>query len=76
MAKAPRGVPTIVALMKAICRPVRKYGTSGIATWTTPAIAAALTALETACRAWEDSDDHPGEIDITLGGYEDDPDHS
>lgn len=76
MANKLRGTSSMIRLMRAICHFVRAYGVAGMAIRTSPAIAAALTALDAACRAWEEADDQPGETDVTPGGYEDDPDNS
>lgn len=57
------GTSTILELSRKICRMVAIYGASDLATVGTPAIAAAVTALVSACAAFEALDDQPGEID-------------
>lgn len=65
----------IIRLMKAICHLVGRYGVSAVVAYTgSPAIGAALTALNAACMAWEDNDDRPGEVDeVDPSGPEDPP---
>lgn len=73
--KSP-GVPSMIAAMHVLCRLVRKYGTAGVALKVSPSVAAALVALDAACRIWENADNYPGQTDNTLGAYEDDPNNS
>ena len=60
---ARTGTSTIIQASRKICRMVAIYGASDLATVTTPAMAAAVTALVVACQAFEALDDHPAEID-------------
>ena len=65
MARTVNGVSTILKASRIICRMVGRFGTAGMAQQTTPAFAAAVTALASACMAFEALDDYPGEIDRT-----------
>lgn len=74
MASLFRGTPTIIFLMRKLCKMVRLYGTHGVGTRTSPAVAVALDALAAACMAWEILDNQPAEVDATVdGGWEDQP---
>jgi hypothetical protein len=60
---ARTGTSTIIKASRTICRMVAVYGANDLALVTTPAMAAAVTALVVACQAFEALDDQPGEID-------------
>jgi len=66
MAGTKTGVPTIIKLVRKICRIVGTYGATGLASSTTPEYATAVFALVTACHAFEALDDFPGQIDATA----------
>ena len=63
----PRGVPTILFLVRSLCHAVGKFGTAGLATATTPELAVACEALRLACNVFEALDDNPFERDTTGG---------
>ena len=65
MARTVNGVSTILKASRLICRIVSRFGTAGLGVETTPAFVAAVTALVSACHAFEALDDYPGEIDHT-----------
>lgn len=66
MAGSRTGTPTIIAIVRKICRVTTRYGASDLAAKTTPEFQAAVTALVAACMAFEALDDQPAEIDATL----------
>lgn len=66
MAGSRTGTPTILRAARTICRMVGAYGAGDLEARTTPAFAAAVTALVSACHALEALDDHVGEIDQTA----------
>lgn len=59
------GAPIIIALVRRICRIVRKYGASDLAAKTTPEFKTAVDALVAACMAFEALDDQPAQVDNT-----------
>ena len=63
---ARTGTSTIIALARKICKVRAIYGAIDLSTRATPAFAAAVTALEAACQAFDALDDRPGEIDNTA----------
>lgn len=71
MSEKPRGTASMIVAMQVLCRFVRKYGTAGVGTWTSPAIATAMQALNTACMIWEGKGPYQGEINAGGPGYED-----
>lgn len=60
------GSATIIRLARKICRLEAVWGAASLATRTTPEFAAAVSALSSACRAFELLDDYPGERDNTA----------
>lgn len=62
---ARTGTPTIIRLVRKICSVAAIYGASDLQARTTPEYAAAITALRSACAAFEALDDQPGERDNT-----------
>lgn len=66
MAKSKTGTPTIIKLARKICRIKSTYGAANLASATTPEFAAAVTALQVACIAFEALDDYPAEIDSSA----------
>lgn len=66
MSKSKTGVSSIIKLVHKICNLVAVYGASDLSTRTTPAYAAAVTALVAACHAFEALDDFPAQIDATA----------
>lgn len=67
MAGSKTGTPTIIRLVRKICRVRSVFGAGDLATKTTPEYAAAVAALAIACAAFEALDDFPGEIDSSGG---------
>jgi len=65
MAGSKTGSPTIVRLVRKICKLVAVYGAGNLASTTTAEFAAAVLTLVTACHAFEALDDQPGQIDST-----------
>lgn len=71
MGRTVNGVSTILFASRVICKMVGRFGTAALASSTTPEFAAAVVALNIACRAFDALDDYPGEIDRTppfVGG--------
>lgn len=66
MAGSKTGTPTIVKLVRKICKLVAIYGAGNLAAATTPEFAAATLTLVGACHAFEALDDQPGQIDSTV----------
>jgi len=66
MAGSKTGTPTIIKLVRKICKVRAVYGAGNLATVTTPEFAEAVAALAIACAAFEALDDFPAEIDSTL----------
>ena len=62
---ARTGTPSIIRLVRKICKVRAIYGASDLEARTTPAYAAAVAALAVACAAFEALDDYPGERDNT-----------
>ena len=60
------GTPTVVYLVRHICRIVSKLGVADLAAKTTPQFAAAVSALVLACQAFEALDDQPYQVDNTA----------
>lgn len=60
---ARTGVPTIIKLVRTICRLVGQYGAADLGAKTTPEFAAATLALVAACNAFTALDDTPAQID-------------
>lgn len=72
MAGSRTGTPTIIKLVRKICKLHANYGASNLSALTSPEFAAAVVALTVACSAFESLDNYPGEIDYTTpGGPED-----
>lgn len=65
MAGSKTGTPTIVRLVRKICKLVAIYGAGNLASATTAEFATATLALVAACHAFEALDDQPGQIDST-----------
>lgn len=65
MAGSKTGTPTIIRLVRKICRVRTIFGAGDLATKTTAEYAAAVAALAVACAAFEALDDFPGQIDST-----------
>lgn len=63
MGRTVDGTSSILYASRIVCRMVGKFGTARFALRTTPAFAAAVEALVTACMAFEALDDYPGQID-------------
>ena len=59
----PRGVPTLLRLVRLICRAAGKFGTAGLSQSTTPELAAAVATLVAACHVFELLDDNVWERD-------------
>jgi hypothetical protein len=74
MAGSKTGTPTIIKLVRRICRIKAIYGASDLAARTTTEYAAAVTALQAACAIFEALDDFPGQIDNTGPLFSGDPD--
>ncbi len=74
MAGSRTGTPTIIKLVRTICRVSSRYGASDLAARTTPEFRAAVNALVAACMAFEALDDQPAEIDFTGPVGPEDPD--
>lgn len=71
---ARTGIPTVISAARLICKMVSIYGTPGLAGATTPAFAAAVLALVSACNAFTALDDTPAQIDrVSPYGPEDLP---
>lgn len=66
MAGSKTGSGSVIRLTRKICKLVAVYGAGDLATKASPEFAAAISALVTACMAFEALDDQPGEIDSTL----------
>ena len=64
---ARTGTPTIIKLVRKVCRVYAVLGAGDLATKTTPEYALAVAALALACHAFEALDDYPGEIDYSGG---------
>jgi len=62
---ARTGTPTIIVLVRRICRIVGAHGAGDLSSKTTPAFAAAVLALVSACLAFDALDDFPGQIDAS-----------
>lgn len=62
---ARTGTPTIIVLVRKICKMYNLYGAANLEAATTPAYAAAVAALAVACHAFEALDDFPGQIDYS-----------
>lgn len=71
---ARTGTPTIIRLVRKICKVRAIYGANDLEARTTPAYAAAVSALAIACAAFEALDDYPGERDNTAPFFAGDPD--
>lgn len=65
MNQLPRGVPTLLRLVRLICRAAGKFGTAGLSQSTTPELATAVEVLVTACHVFELLDDNVWERDRT-----------
>lgn len=61
----PRGVPTLLRLVRLICRAAGKFGTAGLSASTTPELAAAVNTLVAACHVFELLDDDVWQRDTT-----------
>lgn len=66
MSGSRTGVPTIVKLVRHICRLVTRYGAADLAARTTPEFATAVAALMAACEAFTALDDYPMQIDASA----------
>lgn len=75
MAGSRTGTPTIIKLARKICRVRATWGAGNLEAATTPAFAAAITALAAACAAFEALDDQPAQIDrvVPFGAEDIDP---
>lgn len=73
MAGTRTGTPTIIRLVRKICRIHATWGASNLASRTTPEFAAAVTALMAACAAFEALDNFPAEIDRVAPDGPEDP---
>jgi len=62
---ARTGTPTIIVLVRKVCRLFNVLGASDLATKTTPEFATAVAALAAACHAFEALDDYPAQIDYS-----------
>lgn len=76
MAGTRTGTPTIIRLVRTICRIRATWGAGDLATKTTTEFAAAVTALAAACAAFEALDNYPAEIDQVTPQGPEDPDLS
>jgi hypothetical protein len=65
MAGSKTGTPTIIRLVRKICKLVAVYGAGNLGSSTTPEFAAAVVTLVAACHAFEALDDFPAQIDTT-----------
>lgn len=74
MAGSKTGTPTIIKLVRRICKIRAIYGAGDLETRTTAEFAAAVAALQLACAAFEALDDFPGQIDNTGAVFGGDPD--
>lgn len=66
MAGSRTGTPTIIKLVRHICRVVNKYGVRDLESKTNASYKAAVLALVAACALFEAADDFPGEVDYTA----------
>lgn len=66
MARTIDGVSSIYQASRVICRLVGRFGTAALSQRTTPAFAAAVTALVAACQAFDALDNYPLEVDDTA----------
>lgn len=66
MAGTRTGTPTIIKLVRRICKLKAVWGASDLAAATTPEFAAAVGVLQVACAAFEALDDFPAQIDRTA----------
>lgn len=72
MAGSRTGTPTVIKLVRRICRIVNTLGVADLTAKTSTGYAAAVTALVAACTAFEALDDYPAEIDTSSPyGHED-----
>lgn len=65
MSGSKTGAPTIIVLVRHICRLVNKYGAGNLSTLATPEFAEAVLVLVAACAAFEALDDFPGQVDVS-----------
>lgn len=66
MAGSRTGTPSIIKLVRKICKIHSQYGASNLSALTSPEFAAAVVALTVACGVFESLDNYPGEIDFTT----------
>ncbi len=67
MAGSKTGTPTVIHLVRKICKVVTLLGVADLAAKTTPEFKTAVLALVAACQAFEALDDQPAQIDNTGG---------
>lgn len=72
MAGSRTGTPTIIRLVRKICKVKNAWGAFDLQAKTTPEFAAAVVALTVACAAFEALDNYPAEIEeVAPAGPED-----
>jgi len=72
MAGSRTGTPSIIHLVRKICRLKANFGAADLSAATSPEFAAAVTALTVACAVFESLDNFPAQIDrVAPDGPED-----
>lgn len=72
MAGSRTGTPSIIRLSRKICKLKAAWGAADLSAATSPEFAAAVTALQIACLAFEALDNFPAQIDrVEPDGPED-----
>lgn len=74
MAGSRTGTPSIIQLVRKICRLKNNLGAFDLAARTTPEYAEAVGVLVVACLAFEALDNYPGQIDNVAPFFAGDPD--